>query len=126
LHFICRPVYIRVEKTEMAFGRYLRRGQVLRIPIAHGEGNYFIDPQGLAELEAAGQVAFRYCDSTGRVTEESNPNGSLANIAGITNRAGNVLGMMPHPERSAEAILGSEDGRLILAALAKRWEGGLA
>src|SRR5438309_2136566 len=87
-----------------------RPGQVLRIPISHGEGNFFADAETLASLEGAGRVVLRYCTSDGRVTAAANPNGSLGNIAGISNARGNVVGMMPHPERACEAVLGSEDG----------------
>lgn len=111
LKFHCHFVNLLVENNETPFTRLYAPGQVLKIPIAHGEGNYFIDEAGLGDLEQRGQIVFRYCDPQGRVTPEANPNGSTANIAGICNREGNVLGMMPHPERCAEEILGSGDGR---------------
>ncbi|GAC1480665.1 MAG: phosphoribosylformylglycinamidine synthase subunit PurQ [Candidatus Dormibacteria bacterium] len=103
-------VDIRVEHTDSAFAAECRPGQVLHIPISHGEGNFYADPDTMRSLEDNGQVVFRYCAADGRVTEAANPNGSLANIAGIMNQRGNVLGMMPHPERACEALLGSTDG----------------
>lgn len=117
LRFLCRPVHLRVESTRTPFTRALRKGQVLRLPIAHGEGNYFAPPSLLRAVEQAGQVVFRYCDPDGRVSAEANPNGSLRNIAGVCSPQGNVLGLMPHPERAAEEILGSADGRLIFESL---------
>ena len=111
--FRCEWVNLRVEQSECAFTGECRPGQVLRIPISHGEGNFYADPQTLGSLEANSQVIFRYCAADGRVTDDANPNGSLGNIAGIANRRGNVLGMMPHPERACEALLGSEDGLAI-------------
>ncbi len=117
LDFICRPVYIRVETTATRFTQNCEAGQVLKMPIAHGDGNYFADASTLAELQANDQIVFRYCDRHGRLDAAANPNGSLEHIAGIQNRQGNVLGMMPHPERAVEAILGSEDGRWIFSSL---------
>ena len=117
LHFICKDVYVKVENAATPFTKGCRSGQVLRIPIAHADGNYYTDPVTLASMQANAQVVFRYCTPDGRVTPEANPNGSLDNIAGIRNAQGNVLGMMPHPERCAESILGNEDGRLILASM---------
>lgn len=117
LKFICRFVNVRVENIDTPFTGLMRPGQVLRIPIAHNEGNYFVDPETLAAIEEKGQVAFRYCDEEGRSTDEANPNGALGNIAGVTNERGNVLGMMPHPERCAEAVLGEEDGRLVFESI---------
>jgi phosphoribosylformylglycinamidine synthase len=123
LRFVSRDVFLRVEETDTPFTCELERGAVLRVPIAHGEGNYFADDGTLDELDRNGQVIFRYCDADGRVTREANPNGSARNIAGICNAGRNVLGMMPHPERCAEALLGNTDGfgvfRSIAAALAK-------
>ncbi len=122
LRFHCQDVYLRVESSRTPFTATLLVGHVLRMPIAHGEGNFFAPPVLLEALERSGQVIFRYCDRTGQVTESANPNGAVHNIAGLANAQGNVLGMMPHPERAAEAILGSTDGRLlfesVLAALA--------
>lgn len=111
LHFQCRWVSLKVERSDTAFTQFEK--QVLRIPIAHATGNYFNDPDGLRQFEANRQVVFRYCSPTGEVTDEWNANGSVANIAGIVNEQGNVLGMMPHPERAMEEALGSTDGRLI-------------
>jgi len=108
--FRCEWVNLRVEQSESAFTHDCRPGQVLRIPISHGEGNFFADPDTLDAIERNGQVVFRYCASDGRVTADSNPNGSLRNIAGIANARGNVVGMMPHPERACEDLLGGTDG----------------
>jgi phosphoribosylformylglycinamidine synthase len=113
LQFRCEDVHLRVENVTSPFTRLARTGGVLRVPISHGEGNYYADDATLDELEANGQVAFRYCTSSGEVTREANPNGSLRNIAGIVNRRGNVLGMMPHPERASEALLGGGDGLVL-------------
>ncbi len=117
LHFICRDVYIKVENAATPFTGSCVSGQVLKIPIAHADGNYYTDPVTLAGLQANAQVVFRYCAPDGRVTPEANPNGSLDNVAGIRNAEGNVLGMMPHPERASEGVLGNEDGRLILRSM---------
>jgi phosphoribosylformylglycinamidine synthase len=117
LKFLCQHVHLRVENPDTAFSRAAQKGQVLRIPIAHFDGNYYAPPRTLADLERHGQVVFRYCDAAGRATEEANVNGSLNNIAGLMNKAGNVLGLMPHPERASEALLGSEDGRLLFDSL---------
>ena len=110
LRFICRDIYLRVERTDTPFTRRYAEGQVLRLPIAHNEGNYYLPPAELEELESSRQVVFRYCDRQGRVTPEANPNGSVNNIAGIVNQRGTVLGMMPHPERRTDPLLGSPDG----------------
>jgi phosphoribosylformylglycinamidine synthase subunit PurQ / glutaminase len=118
LKFICEHINIRVENSETPFTSACSVGQVISAPIAHGEGNYFCDQKTLNELEGEGRVIFRYCDANGRVTDESNPNGSLNNIAGICNSERNVLGMMPHPERASESLLGSIDGRIILLSMA--------
>ena len=112
--FRCEWVHLRVERAESPFTRECRPGQVLRIPISHGEGNFYADPDTLQSLEQGGQVAFRYSTPDGRVTGDANPNGSLRNIAGIVNARGNVLGMMPHPERACEPLLGGADGLWIL------------
>ena len=117
LSFICRDVRVRIENTATPFTGRCKPGQVLTLPIAHADGNYYTDPATLSSLTGNNQVVFRYCTTDGQATPEANPNGSLDNIAGITNAAGNVLGLMPHPERSAEALLGNEDGRLILLSL---------
>jgi phosphoribosylformylglycinamidine synthase len=117
LKFLCRHVGIRVENEKTRFTRKAKKGQVLRIPIAHFEGNYYAPPETLREIEDAGRVAFRYCEPDGSLSEESNVNGSIAAIAGLVNKAGNVCGLMPHPERASEALLGSVDGRVILESL---------
>ena len=118
LHFRCEPAYLRVETPASRFTSGYVTGQILRIPIAHGEGCYRAEPKILEELEARQQILFRYCDEQGRVTPEANPNGSCLNIAGIRNVAGNVLGMMPHPERCCEPEMGGIDGRGILLGAA--------
>jgi len=118
LKFICEHVNMRIEVTDTPFTSRCRRGQVLSVPIAHGDGNYFCDPQTLAELQREDRIIFRYSDAQGDLTPESNPNGSLDNIAGICNRERNVIGMMPHPERASEELLGSNDGRIIFRSLA--------
>lgn len=110
LHFICKHVYLNVENSQTAFTNLYGKGHTVSIPIAHNEGNYYIDQNGLDELKKHNQIVFRYASGEGIVNDQSNPNGALENIAGIINRKGNVLGMMPHPERSSEAILGSGDG----------------
>lgn len=117
LQFLCQPVYLRVENANTIFTRAYRPGDVLRIPIAHNEGNYFADSDVLARLEDSNRVVFRYCDAEGRITPDANPNGSLNNIAGIINEGGNVLGMMPHPERACEPLLGSADGYGVFKSL---------
>ena len=117
LNFICKDVYVKVENAATRFTNRCESGQVLKIPIAHADGNYYTDPVTLAGVKANAQVIFRYCTADGKVTAEANPNGSLDNIAGIMNADGNVLGMMPHPERSAEMVLGNEDGRLIFLSM---------
>ncbi|MEW6247557.1 MAG: phosphoribosylformylglycinamidine synthase subunit PurQ [Nitrospirota bacterium] len=117
LTFICKDVYVRVENAATPFTGRCEPGQILKIPIAHADGNYYTDPVTLAALQANAQIVFRYCTPDGRVTAEANPNGSLDNIAGIRNSDGNVLGMMPHPERCAEAALGNDDGRLIFLSM---------
>jgi phosphoribosylformylglycinamidine synthase subunit PurQ / glutaminase len=117
LHFVCKDVHVRVENAATPFTGACNPGQVLKIPVAHAEGNYYTDPVTLAGLQANAQVVLRYCTVDGKVTPEANPNGSLDNIAGIRNAEGNVLGMMPHPERSAEELLGNADGRLILTSM---------
>ena len=119
LKFVCRDIDLRVERTDTIFTSGYAKGQVLRVPIAHHDGNYFADTETLQRLEDGGQIAFRYCDSDGNVTADANPNGSIANIAGILNAQGNVLGMMPHPERLAEALLGGTDGAAMFGALAE-------
>jgi phosphoribosylformylglycinamidine synthase subunit PurQ / glutaminase len=117
LQFICRNVHIRVEETDTPFTSTCQKGQVLKIPIAHGEGNYFIDPAGLEKLKKNRQVIVRYCDEAGRLGPDTNPNGSLDNIAGICNEKRNVFGLMPHPERCAEDELGCHDGLFLLKSI---------
>ena len=119
LQYRCQWTHLRVERADTQFSAECTPAQVLRIPISHGEGNYFADPTTLEELEDRGQVLFRYCTPSGEITPESNPNGSSHNVAGITNREGNVLGMMPHPERCCEEIMGGTDGRLIFESITK-------
>jgi phosphoribosylformylglycinamidine synthase len=113
MQFRCEDVYLRVENTTSAFTSLCSAGDVLRVPISHGEGRYYADEVTLDDLEASGRVAFRYCTSEGAITAESNPNGSLRNIAGIVNERGNVLGMMPHPERISEGLMGGTDGLVL-------------
>jgi len=117
LKFLCRHVTLRLENDRTRFTRAGRRGQVLNIPIAHFDGNYYAPPETLKEIEDRGQVVFRYADAEGRVIPEANVNGSLNNIAGLVSAEGNVLGMMPHPERAAESLLGSADGRVIFESM---------
>ncbi len=117
LRFICREVNLRVERDDLPLLRHLRRGQVLRLPIAHKEGNWFAPAEVVDRVEAEGAVALRYCDAGGEVAPEANPNGALHSIAGLVNREGNVLGLMPHPERRVDALLGGVDGRALIRAL---------
>ena len=113
LHFVCRDVHLKVENAETFFTRCYRAGEVIRVPIAHAEGNYFADPATLARLEGERRVVFRYVDQGGNATDEANPNGALNNIAGICDAAGRILGLMPHPERLFERALGGTDGRRV-------------
>ncbi len=117
LRFASKQVTLRIENAETVFTSKMKEGDLLKMPIAHGEGNYFADPQTLSKLESEGRIVFRYVDESGVVTAESNPNGSINGIAGIINETGNVLGMMPHPERAVEKILGSIDGNKIFCSL---------
>jgi phosphoribosylformylglycinamidine synthase subunit PurQ / glutaminase len=117
MRFVCRQVHIRVETTDTPFTAAAKPGQVLQMPIAHGDGNYFCDEATLADLESNQQVVFRYTTPDGREDATANPNGSLANIAGVCNRERNVVGLMPHPERAVELALGSADGLVILRSL---------
>lgn len=118
LKFICKFVHVRVEATDTPFTRMYQPGQVLKIPIAHADGNYYCDPETLDELRRENRIIFRYCDVDGNLSDQANPNGSLDHIAGICNRQRNVLGLMPHPERASEEILGSSDGRLLFHSMA--------
>ena len=117
LKFHCEHVRVRVEQTNTPFTSRAAVGQVLSLPIAHGEGNYFADPEVIQMLESSGRIVFRYCDAAGATTEEANPNGSLNNIAGICNEARNVVGLMPHPERACERALGSADGLVLFESV---------
>jgi len=117
LHFVCEFGHLRVERAAAPFLSRARVGQVLRIPVKHGEGCYFVPPDLLAGLEARGQVMLRYCDASGAVVESANPNGAVANVAGIRNERGNVMGLMPHPEHAVEASIGGTDGTVILGSL---------
>jgi phosphoribosylformylglycinamidine synthase len=120
LQFVSDAVRIRVENAETLFTNLYERGEVLRIPVAHGDGRFVASEETLDQLEAEGRVVFRYCDATGNITRESNPNGSERNIAGIVNDAGNVLGLMPHPERACSPLLGSGDGVRLLESILTR------
>lgn len=120
LRFVCKWVTIRVENDSTSFTRGMRKGQVLRVPIAHNEGRFYTSERELRELSKEGQAVFRYCDERGRSTPSANPTGTLDGIAGVCNRAGNVVGLMPHPERATESILspfGSDDGSLIFKSM---------
>jgi phosphoribosylformylglycinamidine synthase len=117
LKYICKQVHLRTETVNSPFTNQLKQGDVLQIPIGHMEGNYFCTPDELARLEADDRIAFRYATPEGEITAEANPNGSLSNIAGILNEQRNVLGMMPHPDRSSEQLLGSADGWKIFASM---------
>jgi phosphoribosylformylglycinamidine synthase len=124
LQFHCEHVHVRVERTDTPFTGLCKAGQVLRLPVAHGEGNYYAPAEVVDELEAAGRVVFRYCTAEGAVTDEANPNGSLKSIAGICSERRNVVGLMPHPERACESVVGSGDGLVlfqsVVQALAER------
>ncbi len=118
LKFVCHDVHLKVERADTMFTRRYAKGEVIRVPVAHGDGNYFTDAETLARLEGEGRVAFRYCDGTGAITAAANPNGALGNIAGIVSESGRILGMMPHPERLYEGALGGVDGRRMFESLA--------
>ena len=117
LKFHCEHVHVRVEQTDTPFTLRATKGQVLRIPIAHGEGNYFAEPEVLDDLEKSRRVVFRYCDARGAVIDEANPNGAARNIAGICSESRNVVGLMPHPERACESVLGSADGLVMFGSV---------
>jgi phosphoribosylformylglycinamidine synthase subunit PurQ / glutaminase len=117
LHFICDRVPLKVERSDLVWTQEYQKGQVITIPVAHGEGCYFADAETLQRVEDNGQVLFRYCDANGNVNADANINGSLNNIAGICNEQGNVLGMMPHPERAADGMLGNTDGMAMFKGL---------
>ncbi len=124
LKFLCQHVHVRVEQNDTPFTSASRRGQVLRLPIAHGEGNYFAEPDVIARLEANRQIVFRYTNADGVITSEDNPNGSAAAIAGLCNETRNVVGLMPHPERACESALGSADGLVILESVVQSIKSG--
>src|SRR5688500_14655510 len=117
LQYRCQSTHLMVENADTAFTRAMRQGQVLKMPISHGEGKYHADAETLRALRAKNQVVFRYCTEEGRVAKEANPNGSIDNIAGVINEEGTVLGLMPHPERAAEATVGGTDGTLIFNSI---------
>ncbi len=117
MQFRCQPVHLRVETTDTPFTNSASAGDVVEMPVSHGEGNYYVDDATLARLKAEDRIVFRYCDATGSLTPESNPNGALENIAGVLSEGRNVLGMMPHPERASEALLGGTDGLLIWTSM---------
>jgi len=117
LKFVCKPQHLRMERTDLPFTHFYSSRQVIEFPLAHGEGRYYADPETLQQLEQNGQVVFRYCDAEGNVTPDANPNGSLNNIAGICNEGGNVLGLMPHPERRCESLIGGSDGKKLFKGL---------
>jgi phosphoribosylformylglycinamidine synthase len=118
LNFVCKDIYLKVENKYTVFTNGINGKNSLKVPIAHGEGNYFADQNTLEELENNSQIVFRYSSDAGKVSSEYNPNGSVSNIAGIINKQGKILGMMPHPERSSDPVLGKTDGSLIFKALA--------
>jgi phosphoribosylformylglycinamidine synthase len=117
LHFVCEFVHLRVERSDTCFSSRAREGDVLRVPVKHGEGCYYAPPETQRRLEGEGQVLLRYCQPDGTVDLAANPNGSVGNVAGIVNAAGNVLGLMPHPEHAVEPAIGGTDGRVILGSL---------
>ena len=117
LEYRCQWTNLRTERADTPFTLVCQPGQVLRVPVSHGEGNYYADAATLDQLESGGRVLFRYCEPSGAVTPEANPNGAARNIAGIVNAQGNVLGMMPHPERCCEELLGSADGKLLFQSI---------
>ncbi|MDD4172436.1 MAG: phosphoribosylformylglycinamidine synthase subunit PurQ [Syntrophomonas sp.] len=122
LKFICDKVYLKVKRNDTPFSNKLQPNEVINVPIAHGEGNYFCDAETLAELQGENRILFTYCNSNGQEENAFNPNGSVANIAGIINKQGNVLGMMPHPERCSEQILGGTDGYNIFASMLQSFQ----
>jgi phosphoribosylformylglycinamidine synthase len=121
--FSCKDVFLKVENRQSVFTHLCDTNEVLTIPIAHSEGNYYCSPDELTQLEDNNQIVFRYSTSDGKITSEANPNGSIENIAGIINNAGNILGMMPHPERNAEHLLGNSDGKKILSSIVDSFKG---
>ncbi len=117
LKYLCKDVHLRVERNDTIFSRHYTQGDVIKIPIAHHDGNFFADAKTLAQLEDRNRIAFRYCDSNGQITDATNPNGSANNIAGIYNENGTILGLMPHPERLADIQLGGVDGKTMFSSL---------
>jgi phosphoribosylformylglycinamidine synthase len=117
LHFVCRDAFLKVENAETFFTKCYRKGEVIKVPVAHGEGNYFADEDTLDRLEDEDRIVFRYSDAAGKITPDASPNGSQRNIAGIVNETGRVLGMMPHPERLYESALGGTDGRRVFESI---------
>ena len=117
MRFICKDVYLRVENKELAFTKRFEEGEIIRMPIAHGEGRYYLPEEELKKIEERGQVVLRYCDEEGNITSQANPNGSVNNMAGVCNREGNVFGLMPHPERACEDLLGYRDGIILWHSL---------
>ena len=117
LKFLCQFVHIRIENDRTDFTRAGKKGQILRIPIAHFDGNYYAPDKVIEDIRRNEQIVFRYCNADGKVTDEANVNGSMDGIAGLMNAKGNVMGLMPHPERASEALLGSEDGQVIFRSL---------
>jgi phosphoribosylformylglycinamidine synthase len=124
LHYVCDFVHLRVERAAAPFLSRAAVGDVLRVPIKHGEGAYTVAPDELARLEANGQIVLRYCDADGSVVEGANPNGSVGNVAGVTNDAGNVIGLMPHPEHAVESMIGGTDGLKLLGSIVDAVGGG--
>lgn len=122
LKFLCQHIHIRIKNARTPFSCAGTEGQVLRIPIAHFDGNYYASPETLREIRKNNQIVFQYSEPNGRVSEQANINGSMDSIAGLMNKEGNLLGMMPHPERASEAVLGSQDGHVILGSLIKHLE----
>ena len=120
--FICKNIYLKADNNETHFTSLVSKEQVLKIPIAHGEGKYYADEDTLADMRQNNQILFRYCDENGNITKEANPNGSVENIAGVCNKTKNVYGMMPHPERAADTHLGNTDGLIILNSMIKTIE----
>jgi len=121
--FVCKTVNLKVENNSTAFTHLCRPGEILRIPVAHGEGNYYCDHETLKRIQESGQIVFKYATPDGEINADANPNGSLYNIAGIINEEGNILGMMPHPERRSEKILGHNEGRKILQSMIENFSG---
>jgi phosphoribosylformylglycinamidine synthase len=122
MEFRCQPQHLRVETSNSPFTNTVEAGAIVEMPISHGEGNYYVDDETLVRLKAEDRIAFRYCDANGNITEQSNPNGSLENIAGVLNERRNILGMMPHPERASEALLGGTDGLILWQSMLRALE----